>query len=92
MSAIVSCLEGVALFERQHKNLTSRGSHTAAAFLRSLPELVAAVVAGFVAFRLLVFVAGDTLLTALRVAAFLLAIIYWLIRFIEYRKESQHGT
>ena len=76
------------MFEKQQLQLRARGSRNAAAFLQALPELLTAVVAAYVAFRLLTFVAGDKLLATLRVLIFLLASVYWAIRFAEYRKAE----
>ena len=57
--------------------------------MQALPELAAAVAAGLVAFRLLAFVAGESVLMVLRIVVFALAALYWAIRFSEYRKEGR---
>jgi hypothetical protein len=80
------------MLDKYQNRLRSRGSYTAAAFLQALPELVAAVAAGMVVFRLLAFVAGETALTVLRVVVFALAALYWGIRFSEYRKEGRDAA
>lgn len=85
-------LATVSYMQRFIDRLKKQRRSKIAAFFASWPELLAAVSAGIVAYRLLAFVTGETWLTVLRMAAFVVVTLFWAIRFYERHEEFRTET
>lgn len=80
------------LTKRYRTKLKAAAHYRTAAFVQSLPEFFAALAAGIVAYKLLAFAVGETLLAVLKTMVFVLAAVFWGIRFYEHYTDIKSET